>query len=224
MPDSLKRSSSFKSFQLSALKNQKRDLSGPKNVLEFSSLEEDPITMPSILRRLPCLTKAAPERLFHPAGQSSDEIAVPHLTPSATSTTPEAADGDSHPTSDQPVGSSPPTSTTLNIPEAAAAESPIGSSPSDAKKKVLTPSSSGCFKQQQQLRKHSCKPLSQTCQCRACTCKRAANTAFRSVQPTSTYSNAKRLPLGTVFPLQSHQKRRISSTTGMRQIPSLYVS
>ena len=42
----------------------------------FSYFEEDPIDAATILRRLPCLTKTIPERLFLPQNDSSDEDAA----------------------------------------------------------------------------------------------------------------------------------------------------
>jgi hypothetical protein len=72
----------------------------------FSYFEEDLIDAATILRRLPCLIKTIPERLFLPPNDSCDEDAA------------TAFDGESLHTSDETIVSHSSTSITSNTPAA----------------------------------------------------------------------------------------------------------
>lgn len=127
----------------------------------FSYFEEDPIDAATILRRLPCLTKTIPERLFLPPNDSSDEDAA---TGSITSTNSAAFDGESLHTSDETILSHSSTSISSNTLEAAEPKTYGG----------LT-----------QAEKRPCKPYSRTCQCR-----RGIIAAHDSTPSASANSNA----------------------------------
>ncbi len=107
----------------------------------FSYFEEDPIDAATILRRLPCLTKTIPERLFLPPNDSSDEDAAAH---SVTYTNSAAFVGESLQISDDSIGSCSSTSITSKTLE------------------VGEPNTYGGLTLAE---KKPCKTFSRTCQC-----------------------------------------------------------
>jgi hypothetical protein len=166
----------------------KGEFSTHTNFHGFSYCEEDLIDAATILRRLPCLTKTIPERLFLPPNDPSDEDAA---TGSITYTNSAAFDGESLHTTDETIVSHSSTSITSNTLEA---EEP---NPYEA----LT-----------QVEKRPCKTFSRTCQCR-----RGTRVTHNSTPSASANSNAAEathtedVPSSTVSDLINNEKDKGSS-------------
>jgi hypothetical protein len=161
------------------------------NLHGFSYFEEDLVDAATILRRLPCLTKTIPERLFLPPNDSSDEDAA---TSSITYTNSAAFDGESLNTSDETIVPHSSTSITSNTPEAEE-PNPYGG---------LT-----------QVEKRPCKSFFRTCQCR-----KGTRVAHDPTQSASANTNAavathtEDVPSSTVSELINNEKDKGSFHVG----------
>jgi len=177
--------SSERSRSSSLLKSKigKGEFCSYTNFHGFSYFEEDLIDAATILRRLPCLTKTIPERLFLPPNDSSDEDAA---TGSITYTNSAAFVGESLHTSDEIIVSHSSTSITSNTPE------------------VEEPNPYGGLTQ---VEKRPCKTFSRTCQFR-----RGTRVAHGSTPSASANSNAavathtEDVPSSTVSDLINNEK------------------